>query len=193
MSSRLDELPLLEPNSRAEWRQWLAANHQSSAGVWLAVGKKGGTRTSLRYDDAVEEALCFGWIDSTVRKLDADRFRGLYTPRRPGSNWSPSNKARIERLTSAGLMMPAGLAAVATAKANGSWTLLDEIEALVIPDDLELALAATPNAADGFAALPQSQRKIALYWIATAKRPETRARRIAETIAAAADGRPVRE
>jgi uncharacterized protein YdeI (YjbR/CyaY-like superfamily) len=189
MVSRLDDLPLLEPTSRPEWRRWLEGNHTTSPGVWLAVGKKGNSVTSLGYDDAVEEALCFGWIDSTVNRLDADRFKQLFTPRKPGSTWSRSNKERVERLIGQGLMTSAGLAAVEIAKANGSWTLLNDVEALVMPEDLVTALAEKPGAAEGFSALGESVRKMALYWIASAKRPDTRAKRIAETVAAAAEGR----
>jgi uncharacterized protein YdeI (YjbR/CyaY-like superfamily) len=123
---RLETLEQLEPADREEWGRWLEANHASSPGVWLAVGKKGGTRTQLNYEAAVEEALRFGWIDSTVRKLDDDRFRQLYTPRRPRGTWAPSNKRRIARLIAEGRMMPAGLAAIERAQENGSWDLLDD-------------------------------------------------------------------
>ncbi len=188
MSPSLDDLPRVEPAGRAEFRAWLAANHDSSAGIWLAVGKKGNKVTTLYYDDAVEEALCFGWIDSTVRRGDADRFWQLFTPRRPGGNWAASNKARVERLEAAGLMTPAGRAVIEAAKADGSWTLLDEVEALVMPADLAEALAAVPGAAAGFETLAPSMRKQLLYWVRTAKRPETRARRVAQTAEAAARG-----
>jgi uncharacterized protein YdeI (YjbR/CyaY-like superfamily) len=124
--SRLDDLELVEPADREEWGRWLEANHATSTGVWLAVGKKGGTRTRLDYDAAVEEALRFGWIDSVVHAMDADRFRQLFTPRKPRGTWAPSNKRRIERLLAEGRMMPAGLAAIERAKANGSWDLLDQ-------------------------------------------------------------------
>lgn len=192
MSARLDELPLMEPGDRAAWRAWLAENHDASTGVWLAVGKKGNTVTALTYDDAVEEALCFGWIDSVVRRLDDDRFKQLFTPRKPASIWARSNKARVERLIAEGLMTEAGLAAIERAKANGSWTTLDDVEALVVPADLAVALCDVPGAAEGFEALSESSRKMALYWIAEAKRPETRAGRIEQTVAAAAQGRAPR-
>lgn len=189
MASRLDTLALVEPADRAEWRAWLAANGASSTGVWLAVGKKGNARTKLTYDDAVEEALAFGWIDSTVHRLDADRYRQLYTPRKPGSIWARSNKERVARLTDAGLMTDAGVAAVERARADGSWDILDQVEALLIPPDLADALADDEDAARGWDALPQSGRKQLLYWIMSAKRPQTRARRIAQTVEAAAEGR----
>ena len=185
MSARLADLPLLEPADRALWSAWLEANHRTSPGVWLAVGKKGNSRTALTYEDAVEEAVRFGWIDSTTRRLDEDRFQQLFTPRKPGSTWSQSNKARVDRLEARGLMTPAGRAAVESAKANGSWNSLDEVDSLTVPEDLAAALAATPAADEYFAGLAPSQRKMILYWITTAKRPETRARRIAETVRAA--------
>lgn len=188
----LADLPVMEPAGRREWRAWLEANHADSPGVWLAVGKKGNPVTALTYQAAVEEAVCFGWIDSVVNRLDEARFKQLMTPRRPGSVWAPSNKERVARLAERGLMAPAGLAAVAAAKADGSWTILDEVETLAAPADLAAALADNPDAEHGFAALPPSTRKQLLYWIASAKRPVTRERRIAEIAAAAAENRPVR-
>jgi len=189
MSPGLNDLPRVEPLSRAEFRAWLEANASSSAGIWLAVGKKGGRVTTLRYEEAVEEALCFGWIDATVRRLDEDRFLQLFTPRKPGGNWAASNKARVERLIAEGLMTPAGFAAIERAKADGSWNRLTDVEALVMPDDLTEALAATPGAEQGFAKLAESGRKQLLYWIVSAKRDETRANRIEQTVAAAVEGR----
>lgn len=121
MSPGAEPRPLLELGSRAELRAWLEAHHTTSQGVLLAVGKKGNTVTSLSYDDAVEEGLCFGWIDSTARRLDDDRYTVLFTPRRPRSSWSASNRARVARLTEQGLMRPAGVAAVEVAKAKGLW------------------------------------------------------------------------
>jgi uncharacterized protein YdeI (YjbR/CyaY-like superfamily) len=183
------ELPLLEVADRAALRRWLEKNHASSSGVLLAVGKRDNAATSLTYEDAIQEGLAFGWIDSTARRLDADRFAMRFTPRRPGGNWSRSNKERIERLLQEGAMRPSGLAAIEAAKADGSWTRIDGVEELVVPDDLAEALASARGAAAGFETLPDSARKLALYWIASAKRPETRARRIEETVRKAAQGR----
>lgn len=190
MTPPLADLSFLEPANRREWRAWLLANHADSPGVWLAVGKKGNAVTELGYEEAVEEAVCFGWIDSVVNRLDDARFKQLMTPRKRGSAWAPSNKERVARLAEQGLLAPAGLTAVEAAKADGSWTVLDDVEALVIPDDLAVALAENPAAGPGFTALSSSTRKQILYWIASAKRPETRAKRIRETATAAADNRP---
>jgi uncharacterized protein YdeI (YjbR/CyaY-like superfamily) len=186
---RAADLEFIEPPDRRSWRSWLTAHGESSPGVWLAIGKKGGTVTELTYSDAVEEALCFGWIDSTTRSLDPDRFQQLFTPRKPGGTWARSNKERVERLTRAGLMTPTGLARIEEAKADGSWTLIDEVEALTIPEDLAAAFNATDAAAAGFEALPDSKKKQLLYWIRTAKRDSTRTTRIAETVSALEEGR----
>ena len=155
----------------------------------MAVGKKGGTRTTLTYEELVEEALRFGWIDGVVNRLDADRFKQRLTPRKSGSTWSRSNKERVARLIERGLMTPTGLAAIEAAHANGSWELLDDVEDLVVPEDLTAALETMPAAASFFAGLSPSPKKLILYWVGSAKRPETRARRIDETLRAAADGR----
>lgn len=186
---KLDSLERVEPADRDDWGRWLEDNHARSPGVMLAVGKKGGRATCLDYDSAVEEALRFGWIDSTVRRLDNDRFLQLYTPRRPGGTWAVSNKRRVERLIAEGRMMPAGIAAVEAAKADGSWDALEDAENLVMPDDLLVALAATPGAADAFERAGVSQRKMALFWISSAKRPQTRASRIERVVKAVAEGR----
>jgi uncharacterized protein YdeI (YjbR/CyaY-like superfamily) len=189
MSPAGDGLPLLEVRDRADLRRWLAANHATSRGVNLAVGKKGTTVTSLTYEDAVEEALAFGWIDSTTHAFDADRQTVLFTPRKPGGTWARTNKARVERLTAEGRMTPAGLAVVEAAKADGSWNALDDVEDLIVPNDLAAALAARPGAAPAWESRSVSQRKMSLGWIASAKRPATRARRISEVVRATADGR----
>lgn len=183
------ERPLLELHSAVEWHHWLAANHASSDGAWLALAKKRSGAAAPSYEEAVEEALCWGWIDTTARRLDEMRYLGLFTPRKADGTWARSNKERVARLIAEGRMQPAGQAVIDAAKASGAWTLLDEIEAHVVPDDLAAALAADDRAATGFDALPGSTKEMALYWIATAKRPETRERRIKATVAAAAEGR----
>jgi uncharacterized protein YdeI (YjbR/CyaY-like superfamily) len=186
--------PLLEVRDRADLRAWLAANHATSPPVLLAIGKKGTSVTSLTYEDAVEEGLCFGWIDSTTHTLDTDRMTVLFSRRKPGSTWSRSNKERVERLCAAGLMTAAGSAAVAIAKDNGSWSSLDEVDSGVVPDDLAVALAADPAGSRGWDAASESQRRMWLYDVYSAKRPATRARRVARVVQAAAGdaGQPER-
>ena len=183
------ELPLLEVADRAELRAWLEANHTTSAGVRLAIGKKGGSATRITYDEAIEEALAFGWIDSTAGRLDAERYTVRFGPRKRGGTWAATNKARIERLVADGRMTPAGLAVIEAAKADGSWESIDHVEAMVMPDDLAAALAADPQAQAYWDALPPSQRKLAFYWIGDAKRAETRTARVAKVLQAARDGR----
>jgi uncharacterized protein YdeI (YjbR/CyaY-like superfamily) len=177
---------------RAAWRRWLAANHASSPGIWLVFDKKSSRPDRLAYVDAVEEALCFGWIDSTARTLDDTRYVQLMAPRKPKSTWARTNKARVERLIALGLMAEAGLASIERAKANGSWESLDAVEAMVMPDDLVAALAATPGAAERFAAFAPSARKGYLHWINSAVRPETRAHRVSEVAGHAAANRKSR-
>lgn len=187
--ARTDTHPQAQPASRAEWRQWLAAHHASSPGVWLVYFKKASGQPSVTYPEAVEEALCFGWIDSHPRKLDAERSQLLFTPRKPRSGWSKVNKERLLRLEAAGLLEPAGLSAIARAQQNGAWESLDAAEAGTVPDDLATALAADAAAARHFAAFPPSARKVILTWVLGAKQPATRARRVAETVRLAALGK----
>ena len=186
---RPDAYAQTQPASRAEWRQWLAEHHASAPGVWLVYCKKASGLPSLSYAEAVEEALCFGWIDSHPRKLDAERSQQLYTPRRPRSGWSRVNKERLARLEAAGQLMPGGRAAIARARQNGAWESLDAAEAGLVPDDLAAALAADETAAGHFAAFAPSARKGILTWVLAAKQPETRARRVAEAVRMAALGK----
>lgn len=180
----------IHPETRAEWRAWLQEHHATSPGVWLIHWRTSSGRRRLRYDDIVEEALCFGWIDSRMRRLDDDRSMIAMTPRRPASVWARSNKDRIERLTAEGRMAEAGLRTVSAAKANGSWHALDDVDALLVPDDLAAALAADERARRHFDAFPPSARRMILHWIGSARRVQTRQRRIAETVRlAAADTR----
>lgn len=184
-----EALERVRVSSRSQLRAWLAANHESSPGIWLVTARKSTGLPSPSYDDVVEEALCHGWIDSTTRGVDDLRVELLLTPRKPTSTWSASNKRRIERLTASGAMTPAGLAAVVVARRNGSWVLLDAVERLEIPADLAAALGATSQAEANFSAFTPSVRKQILWWVISAKRPQTRQRRIAETVACAAQGR----
>ena len=172
--------------TRTELRAWLEAHHQQSPGIWLVYFKQSSGKADLTPSEIVDEALCFGWIDSLPGKVDDEKTRILLTPRKRGSGWSRVNKAKIERLIEKGRMTPTGQARIETAIADGSWTLLDDIEALVIPADLAAALEENPLAKEHFHAFSPSAKKPLLEWIQTAKRPETRQRRI-ETIVTAAE------
>lgn len=175
--------------SRRQWRDWLATNHARNEAVWVVTWKKAPGAPHVPYGDIVDEALCFGWIDSLPRKLDAERSMLLVAPRRPGSKWSRINKDKVVRLLGEGRMAPPGIAKVERAKADGSWDALNDVDALVVPDDLADALAANGESQRRFANFPPSSRRGILEWIAAAKRPETRAARIAETVAKAAVNR----
>lgn len=179
------ELERVQMETRAAWRAWLTKNHASSPGIWLVTFKKGSGKPKLDYDDLVEEALCFGWVDSRANALDVERSMLMLTPRKPGSGWSRTNKERIERLTAAGSMMPAGLAKVETAKVDGSWSALDNSEALIVPDDLAAVLAEHETARANFDAFAPSIRKQLIQWVESAKRPETRSTRVEKVVGAA--------
>ncbi len=170
--------------SRAEWRAWLAEHAGRDAGVWLVRFKKGYGPT-LTWNDIVEEAIAFGWIDSVPRRLDDARTQLWVSPRRPGSRWSRLSKQRARRVTEAGQMTAAGQAAIDAAKADGSWTALDDVENLAVPGDLAADLDARPPARQHWDAFPPSVRRGILEWILDAKRDTTRRARIAETAARA--------
>lgn len=178
----------ITPTSSQEWRDWLHANHQHQEFIWVVFYKVSSDVPSLTWSEAVDEALCFGWIDSTKRPIDEERYKQYFSKRKPKSNWSKINKDKIEQLTAEGRMMEAGLQSVAVAKQNGSWTILDEIEALVVPQDLEAALKTKPAAKEYFETLSKSVKKMYLYWVMSAKRPETRQKRISEIVENAALG-----
>lgn len=179
----------IHPLTRAEWRDWLEAHHERDRGVWLIIYKKATGKPRLEYDEAVEEALCFGWVDSKPGKLDEERSMLWFAPRKPGSGWSRPNKERVEKMTAAGLMAPAGLTKVEAAKRDGSWHALDAVEALEIPPDLAQALAENETARRYFEAFPRSARRGILEWIANARKPETRAKRVDETVRLAAENK----
>ena len=176
-----DELQRIEPDSRAAWRDWLAANHGQAASVWLIYARKGACRPTLSLEDGIEEALCFGWIDSLPRKLDEQRSMILISPRKPRSNWSAVNKRRVERLQAAGLIAPSGAAVIAAAREDGSWHALDAVERLEVPGDLAAALSDLPPARANWDSFPASARRGILEWIGNARRAETRAARVQET------------
>jgi uncharacterized protein YdeI (YjbR/CyaY-like superfamily) len=174
------------PGTRAEWRAWLAEHHANRPRVWVVTWKRATGRPAPSYDDLVEEALCYAWVDSTAGTLDDERSMLRFTPRKPGSGWARTNQARVERLSAAGLMAEPGLESVRRAHEDGSWTLLDDVEALVVPDDLAAALAALPPARENFDAFPPSARRAILLWLVQAKRAETRSARIRKTAELAA-------
>jgi uncharacterized protein YdeI (YjbR/CyaY-like superfamily) len=180
-----DEAPLVHVETREAWRAWLEANHASATGAWLVSWRR-GHGPAVDYGEAVEEALCFGWVDSKGQVIDDQRSKLYFAPRKASSGWASSNKARVARLIAGGRMAPAGLAAIERAKANGTWNLLDAVEQGIVPDDLTAAFAEHPPAAERFAAFPPGVRRQILAWIATAKRPETRAARVLETATLAA-------
>lgn len=182
----LDNLEIVRAGDRRAWRAWLAKNHESSPGVWLLYYKKASGRPSVGYAEAVEEALCFGWIDSKINSVDEASYKQVFTPRKAGSTWSRLNKERVARLVEEGLMTAAGLAKIEAAKRDGSWESLDRVEAFEVPPDLRKALDADERAAKNFAAFNNSTRKRILHRIEAARRPETRARRIEEAVERAA-------
>jgi len=167
---------------RKAWRAWLSKNYAKQKGIWLVYYKKHTAKPSIPYEDAVQEALCFGWIDSTVRKIDEERYMQLFTPRKKGSNWSDLNKRRVKTLVEQGLMTEAGLRKIEEAKKDGSWRNLDAVEKLKVPPDLLKALSANSKAKKNFEGLSSSRKKQFLYWIASAKTEVTRKKRIAETV-----------
>jgi uncharacterized protein YdeI (YjbR/CyaY-like superfamily) len=170
-----------EPDSPAEWRAWLETNGATETGVWLVIRKKAAANSNLSVDEAIDEALCFGWIDSKPARLDELRSALYFSPRKPKSGWSAVNKRKIERLMAEGKMAAPGLKKIDLAKAAGSWTKLDAVDALEIPPDLSAALRETPDAEHNFEAFPRSVKRGILDWITQAKKPETRAKRVHET------------
>ncbi len=186
MAGKLDTLERVEVASRAEWRSWLRNNHGRSTGIWLVTFKKHVAAKHLPYAAIVEEALCFGWIDSLPRKLDADRTMLYLSPRKPRSVWSALNKQRVVELVAGKRMTAAGLKKIEAAKADGSWSAIDHVENQRVPADLQRAFKVVPEALRNFNAFPPSSRKMILQWIHDARTPGTRARRIAETVDLAA-------
>ena len=175
----------VHPKSRAEWRKWLEENQARKEGIWLISYKKDTGKPRFDYDESVEEALCFGWVDSKPAKLDDERSMLWFAPRKPKTNWSKLNKDRVEKMIKAGLMAPAGLAKVEAAKKEGSWNALDGVEALEIPPDLAKVLSKNKTAKEYFEAFPRSVKRGILEWILNVKRPETRTKRIEETVSLA--------
>jgi uncharacterized protein YdeI (YjbR/CyaY-like superfamily) len=173
----------LDFRNPAEWRKWLRRNHAKSQGEWVYMYKKDAGKVGLRYPEALDEALCFGWIDGIIKAVDRDRFKQRWTPRRPGSIWSQSNKARVKRLTAAGRMCEAGLAAVKTARKTGKWqNAYSNLRSPHVPPELVEALRADPLAWKNFNRFAPSYRRIYAGWVADAKQVATRERRIAAVV-----------
>jgi len=183
------EFKTLTVKDRKTWRAWLSKNHAKLKEIWLVFYKKHTGKPTVSYEDAVKEALCFGWIDSTVRKIDEERYMQLFTPRKAGSNWSDLNKRRVKMLIEQGLMNEAGLRKIEAAKKDGSWKNLDSVEKLKVPQDLIKALSTNTRARSNFEGLSPSRKKAFLYWIGSAKTDGTRTKRVAETVRLVAENR----
>ena len=182
------DFPIFHAESRAAWRAWLVEHHGTERGVWLCSWKAATGRPTCAYADAVEEALCFGWIDSTVNTLDDERGLQLMTPRKPKSSWTRLNRQRVAEMEAAGLMTDAGRRVVEAAQASGWWTLYDTVEDLIEPPELATALDANPEARSAWDGWPPSLRKQVLWSIVSAARPETATSRIGAIVAKAARG-----
>lgn len=172
----------IDIESREQLRTWLASNHQTSGSVWLVLWKKGSGKPYVSYTDVVDECLCFGWVDSLPAKLDAQRSMLRISPRNPKSKWSGVNKRKVARLECEGRMTDAGRALIRLAKDTGTWTFLDDVEALVLPVDLQEAFEKEPDARAFFERFPDSSKRGILEWIKSARTSPTRARRIGETV-----------
>ncbi len=168
------------PASREDWRQWLQENHATEVAVWLVYNKKKTGLPSISWSEAVDQALCFGWIDSTAKPIDENQYRQFFSRRKPSSVWSKVNKLKVKQLIDEGLMTEKGFESIEIAKKNGNWTILDEVEELIIPQDLEAAFDALSGSKDFFLSLSKSIRKAILQWLVLAKLPETRQKRIDE-------------
>lgn len=190
MTTHMPELAQsLSFRSGTEWRKWLVRNHKRPGGVWLAICKKNSKTKGLRYIEALEEALCFGWIDGKMKSVDEDRFILWFCPRRKGSIWSESNKQRIRKLTNLGKMAPPGIFAVKRAKHDGSWKMLSSnrlfdssIEKGYVPVDFEKSLQESDDAWANFIDMAPSYRRQYVYWIESAKLPQTRTKRILRAV-----------
>ncbi|MFD1769886.1 YdeI/OmpD-associated family protein [Sphingobacterium suaedae] len=177
------------PKTKSAWRTWLIENHEKKNAIWVVLFKKKSNQPTISWSDAVEEALCFGWIDSIKKTVDEDRSIQFFSKRKPKGTWSKINKQRIQQLMETGRMFPAGLASVETAKQNGSWSILDDVEELIVPPDLEGALKKSGEAEAYFLSQSRSKRKMLLHWVILAKRPETRRKRVDEIANCAAEGK----
>ena len=168
------------PSNKQDWRKWLEKNHNNQESVWLIFYKKKSPKYNLSWSDSVDEALCFGWIDSVKKTIDNDRYKQYFTKRKVKSNWSKVNKDKVQLLIEQKLMRDAGFKSIEIAKENGSWTILDEVEALIVPDDLNEEFKYYKGSKQYFDLLSKSSKKLLLYWVMSAKKKETRQKRIKE-------------
>lgn len=173
--------------TRKEWRKWLEKNHQSETSIWLIIYKKGSKTPSVYYPEAVDEALCFGWIDSKPNKRDENSYYQFFAKRNPKSNWSKVNKEKVKKLIEQGFMHSSGLKMIDIAKQNGAWTALDDVENITIPDDLNALFLKNKTAYKNWEKFPRSSKRGILEWIMNAKKTETRQKRIEETVRLAAN------
>lgn len=176
----MSETSIFYPTSLAAWEEWLSKNHLSETAVWLVFHTKASGKFSLSWSEAVDVALCYGWIDSKKIKIDAETSHQFFSQRKPNSTWSKINKEKVRQLIESGQMKQAGYESIETAKRNGSWSILDEVEELIIPHDLKAEFDKYPESQAYFESLSKSVRKMLLQWLVLAKRPETRQQRIRE-------------
>ena len=180
------ELNTILPESRQQWREWLDKNCQGNETIWVICSKKNAGSKGINHDEAVEEALCYGWIDSLARSFNEESYLQSFSKRKPKSVWSKINKEKAERFIKEGLMAKAGLDSIEAAKSNGYWSILDEVEELIIPPDLEKEFDKKPVAKVYFLGLSRSDKKRILQWLVLAKRPETRQLRLHQVVESAA-------
>lgn len=182
------EINKFTPANQQEWREWLEVNHQKEDAIWLIFYKKSSKTPNLSWSEAVDQALCFGWIDSVKKTIDEERYIQYFSKRKAKSIWSKINKDKVTHLLEQDLMFPAGLEIIEKAKQNGFWELMDTVEALIVPDDLEEAFKIYPSSKEFFLSLSKSGRKGLLAWIIMAKRAETREKRVKEVVECAGEG-----
>jgi len=170
------------PYDKKEWRKWLELNHNKKDAVWLIFYKKKSSNHNLSWSESVDEALCFGWIDSTKRSIDSEKYKQYFSRRKAKSNWSKINKGKVKTLIDQGFMEEEGYKSIEIAKENGSWTILNGVEALIIPEDLKEEFENYKDSIEYFNSLSKSVKKVLLYWVVSAKRKETRQKRILEIV-----------
>ena len=170
------------PDDKNDWRKWLELNHNKKEAIWLIFYKKKSPNYNLSWSESVDEALCYGWIDSVKRTIDTEKYKQYFSKRKAKSNWSKINKDKVKILIEQGLMEEEGYKSIEIAKENGSWTILDEVEALVIPEDLKEEFAKYKGSMEYFDSLSKSVKKILLHWVVSAKRKETKQKRILEIV-----------